>query len=77
MSERLSYLNAWMLEFKPGAKLMTRDNYFAMQTPNVCSGENPLPPGWQPQALEALAPAWLSGTEARGHYDAYRNQAHR
>ena len=77
LSDQLSYLNAWMLEFKPGAKLMTRDNYFAMQTPNVCSGEKPSPPGWQPQALEALAPAWLTGAQARGHYDEYRNQAHR
>jgi len=78
LPDRLSYLNAWMLEFKPGAKLMTRDNYFAMQTPNVCNGGNPAPPDWQPQALKALAPAWLGGTAARGHYRAYRsNQAHR
>lgn len=73
----LSYLNAWMLEFKPGAKLMTRDNYYAMQTPNVCDGANAAPPAWQPAALEAVAPAWLTGAQARGHYDDYRNQAHR
>lgn len=77
LSERLSYFNAWLLELKPGAKLMTRDNYYAMQTPNVCTGANSFPPGWQPQALEALAPAWLTDAQARGHYDAYRNQAHR
>jgi NADH dehydrogenase len=77
LSDQLSYWNAWLLELKPGTKLMTRDNYYAMQTPNVCSGANPAPPNWQPQALEALAPAWLSGAQARGHYDEYRNQAHR
>lgn len=77
LSDRLSYLNAWMLEFKPGAKLMTRDNYYAMQTPNVCGGGNAVPPDWQPQALVALAPAWLTGAQTRGHYDEYRNQAHR
>lgn len=77
LGDHLSYFNAWMLEFKPGAKLMTRDNYYAMQVPNVCDGGNPSPPDWQPQALEALAPAWLSGAQARGHYDEYRNQAHR
>ena len=77
LSDRLSYLNAWMLEFKPGAKLMTRDNYYAMQTPNVCTGGNSQPPGWQPQSLVALAPAWLGGAEARSHYGEYRNQAHR
>jgi NADH dehydrogenase len=76
LSDRLSYWNAWLLELKPGAKLMTRDNYYAMQTPNVCTGENPSPPDWQPQALEALAPAWLTGS-ARGHYDDYRHQARR
>lgn len=77
LSDRLSYWNAWLLELKPGAKLMTRDNYYAMQTPNVCAGENPSPPNWQPQALEALAPAWLTGEQARGHYDAYRHQSRR
>jgi NADH dehydrogenase len=77
LSDRLSYWNAWLLELKPGSKLMTRDNYFAMQVPNVCHGENPVPPAWQPRALEALAPAWLGGAVARGHYSEYRNQAHR
>ena len=77
LSDRLSYWNAWLLELKPGAKLMTRDNYYAMQTPNVCSGEYPAPPNWQPQALEALAPTWLAGKQARGRYDDYRHQAHR
>lgn len=77
LPDRLSYLNAWMLELKPGAKLMTRDNYFAMQIPNVCGAGSNAPPGWQPQALEALAPAWLGDAQARGHYGTYRNQAHR
>ena len=77
MSDQLSYLNAWFLELKPGAKLMTRDNYYAMQIPNVCRGSNPEPPGWQPHALEALGPAWLSGDQMRGHYGEYRNHAHR
>lgn len=77
LSDRLSYLNAWLLELKPGAKLMTRDNYYAMQVPNVCSGANPSPPNWHPHDLEALAPSWLSGDKARGHYGEYRNQAHR
>lgn len=77
LSDRMSFLNAWLLELKPGAKLMTRDNYYAMQTPNICKGENPPPPNWHPQALEALAPAWLGGAVARGRYGDYRNQAHR
>jgi uncharacterized protein YbjT (DUF2867 family) len=72
---RMSYINAWMLEFKPGAKLMTRDNYYAMQVPNVCEGN--APPAWSPAALEAVAPAWLRGATQRGHYGGFRNQAHR
>jgi NADH dehydrogenase len=77
LSDKLSYWNAWLLEWKPGAKLMTRDNYYAMQTPNICTGGNPPPPDWHPQALEASAPEWLGGAMARGHYREYRNQAHR
>jgi NADH dehydrogenase len=77
LPDQVSYWNAWLLELKPGAKLMTRDNYYAMQTPNVCTGGNEAPPDWQPQALVALAPAWLGGAVARGHYDGFRNQAHR
>ncbi len=77
LPDQLSYLNAWLLELKPGAKLMTRDNYYAMQTPNVCGDEHPSPPDWQPQALEALAPAWLTGAAARGHYDNFRHQSRR
>ena len=77
LPDQLSYWNAWLLELKPGAKLLTRDNYYAMQTPNICNGGNAAPPNWQPQALEALAPAWLGGDVARGHYDEFRHQAHR
>jgi NADH dehydrogenase len=35
-ADRLSLLQAWMLEHLPG-KLMTRDNVRSMQVPNVCS----------------------------------------
>ncbi len=75
LCERLSFFNAWAMEFKPGNKLMTRDDYYAMQIPNICAGN--APPNWSAQALEALAPAWFKGATQRGHYDGYRNQAHR
>jgi len=54
----LSYLQARLLEWSPGP-LMTRDNYYSMQVPNVCAPGCTLPFGLQPQALEALAPAYL------------------
>ncbi len=57
LSDRLSYLQAAVLEKLPG-KLMTRDNYRSMQAPNVCSGAFPF--GIQPLALEGVAPAWLA-----------------
>jgi len=57
LSDRLSYLQAAVLERLPG-KLMTRDNYRSMQAPNVCSGAFPF--GIQPLALEGVAPAWLA-----------------
>jgi NADH dehydrogenase len=57
LSDRLSYLQAAVMEKLPG-KLMTRDNYRSMQMPNFCSGTFPF--GIQPQALEAIAPAYLA-----------------
>ncbi|MGQ0547794.1 MAG: complex I NDUFA9 subunit family protein [Betaproteobacteria bacterium] len=54
----LSYLQARLLEWSPGP-LMTRDNYYSMQVPNVCAADCTLPFGLQPRPLEALAPAYL------------------
>ncbi len=64
LPERLSYLQAWMLEHLPG-KLMSRDNYRSMQVANICDA--PFPFRLQPQALEAVAPAYLAprGTPTR------------
>jgi NADH dehydrogenase len=78
LGDRLSYLQAWMLEHLPG-KLMTRDNYRSMRVPNTCQGSFPF--GLQPQALEAVAPAYLtpSGppTNPRERYPQLRWRARR
>jgi len=71
---RLSYLQAWMLEHLPG-KLMTRDNFLSMQVPNT--SEAPFPFGLQPQALEAVAPAYLTPSSPRERYPQLRWRAHR
>ena len=74
LSDRLSYLQAAVMERLPG-KLMTRDNYRSMQVASVCTGEFPF--GLQPQALEGLAPTWLAPSGARERYPQLRWRAGR
>lgn len=76
LCDRLSYLQAMMLEFLPG-KLITRDNYYSMKTDNVCRCEFPPVFGFQPEALEAAAPPYLAGDTPRARYDGFRNAARR
>lgn len=68
----LSYLQAWAMEFKPGRPLMTRDNYYAMLTDNVCQGAPALPFEFHPTALEAVLPQYIRGDETPGRYDKFR-----
>jgi uncharacterized protein YbjT (DUF2867 family) len=69
-----SYLQAFALEHLPG-RLMTRDNYRAMGTPNVTGAEFPF--GIVPQPLEAVAPAWLAPSGPRERYPQLRWRARR
>ena len=73
----LSYLQAWALEFKPGKKLMTRDNFYAMSVDNVCSGVWPPVFDFQPATLEAIAPEYLRADSPRARYEGYRESARR
>ncbi|MFP5419499.1 MAG: complex I NDUFA9 subunit family protein [Gammaproteobacteria bacterium] len=72
-----SYLQAWMLEFKPGKKLMTRDNFYAMSVDNVCRSGWPAVFDFQPAALEGIAPEYLRADSPRARYDGYREGARR
>jgi uncharacterized protein YbjT (DUF2867 family) len=70
-----SYWFAFLMELKPGAKLMTRDNHYAMLTDNVC------PDGFPPlfgkaTALESVI-GYLKETDPRRNYTAYRSHAGR
>ena len=72
LGESASYLFARLMELKPGRKLMTRDNHYAMLTDNVC------PPGCEPQptALES-AIGYLREAGVRRRYMRHRSQAGR
>ncbi len=77
LGDALSYLQAWALEFKPGKKLMTRDNFFAMSEDNVCRGGWPPVFDYQPVSLEAVAPEYLRDDTPRARYEDYRENARR
>ena len=70
----LSYLQAWALEMLPG-RPMTRDNYRSMQVPNTTNAQFPF--GITPQALEAVAPAYLTPSGPRERYPQLRWRARR
>lgn len=71
LPDALAALQAGLLEMLPG-KLMSRDNLASMQAPSVCSGPFPAIFGFQPSALEAVAPGYLANQTPRGRYDRYR-----
>ena len=73
----MSYFQAWAMEFKPGSKLMTRDNYYAMATDNVCAGGWPSVFDFEPATLEAVAPEYLRAGTPRARYEGYRESARR
>lgn len=71
---RLSYLMAWVMEWMPGKKIMTRDNYDTMQVDSVCGCEFPGIFGIKPSSLEAVAPGYLAEASP---YQEYRSAAGR
>jgi NADH dehydrogenase len=68
-----SYLFARLMELKPGRKLMTRDNHYAMQVDNVCADGFPAVFG-TPAALESNLD-YLTGRGRKAEYDRYRGTA--
>jgi NADH dehydrogenase len=74
LPDRLSYLQARVMEWLPGSPF-TRDNYNSMKVPNV--SDAPFPFGLQPQALEGIAPLYLSPVTPRERYQVLRWRARR
>jgi len=74
LSAKYSMLQAWIMEWLPG-KLMSRDNVLSMSLDSTSTA--PLPFGIQPTALEAVAPAYLRGTDPRSRFNLLRNYAGR
>ena len=60
LPDSLARLQAFFLEHMPGGPLMSRDNLDSMTSDNVASGRYPVPAGWRPTPLEAVAPDYLA-----------------
>ena len=72
----LSRMQARMLELLPG-KLMSRDNLDSMTLPSVCGCAFPAVFGFDPTALEAIAPGYLTPAATRSRYAGLRAQSGR
>lgn len=72
-------LQAQLMEWLPGAPLMSRDNVDSMQVPNVASGVLPglAALGVMPTALEAVAPGYLGAGFGRARLERWRAGAGR
>ncbi len=75
LGESASYAFARLMELKPGAKIMTRDNHYAMLKDNVCPQGFPAVFG-QPAALESVI-GYLKEAHPRRHYHGFRARAGR
>lgn len=76
LSDALSYLQAWVMEFVPGVP-MSRDSYFSMQTPSLCEATCSLPFAVSPTPLEAVARSYLTDGRPRARNDEFRAKARR
>ena len=76
LGDRLSYLQAWLLENLPG-KLMTRDDYYALLGNSVCACDFPAVFDFKPTSMEAVAPKYLTRGVPQSQYDGFRCKARR
>ena len=76
LPDSIASLQAAVLERLPG-KLLTRENLRSMKVDCVCGGPFPEVFGFQPAALEAIAPEYLAGVNSRARYNTLRYRAGR
>jgi NADH dehydrogenase len=74
LGPRLSYLQAWAMEFAP-VRLLSRDNVASMKVDSVSA--EPLPYGLTATPLDAVAPVYLQGFYPRSRYSVFRYYAGR
>jgi NADH dehydrogenase len=76
LSEHMAYFQAAFLSLLPNPP-MSADNIRSMEIDSVCSGSCSVPPGWDPQPLEAVAPLYLLGSGDAAQFAEYRSRAGR
>jgi uncharacterized protein YbjT (DUF2867 family) len=77
LPDPIGYLQTMAIEFAPGPTLMSRDNFDSMSVPNISQSGWPLSAlGFEPHALEAIAPTYLQPDRA-SRFDPYRAGARR
>jgi uncharacterized protein YbjT (DUF2867 family) len=76
----LARLQAWLLEFTPGAPLMSRDNVDSMKLPNIAPADWQIAPELGIKRLTPLeqeAPVYLALLNSRSQYNRFRARARR
>lgn len=74
LSPSLSSLQSRLFEYLPG-KPFSRDNYWSLQKPSLCTAPFPAIFGITPSSIEAIVPGYLAHRTDRSRYDGYRKMA--
>lgn len=76
LPEGLAYLQAGLMWLSP-KPILSPDNLRSMEVDNVCQADCNAYPGWQPTALEAVAPTYIAHNTPKGRMDGFRFRAGR